>query len=167
MATIPLHGKRGHGLVTHVDDADLALLAQYRFTLGRNGYARTYLREEGRARPRCMDLHLLLRDHQDRLYKDHINGDKLDNRRSNLRPATAQENAWNQRVSRNNTTGYKGVRRLGKRFQALIHKDGVQLCLSTYPTPELAAAAYNGAALALYGQFARLNDLSEVRHAAD
>ncbi len=112
MGEIPLHGKLGAGKVALVDDQDLPLLAGYRFTLGRRGYARAHVPREGRT-PTTIELHLLLRDEKGRLYRDHINGDKLDNRRCNLRPATAQENAFNQKVNRTNKCGLKGVRQVG------------------------------------------------------
>lgn len=159
MAEIPLHGKWGEGKVTLVDDGDLAFLSRYRFTLHKKGYVRTYLQREGQVRPVSVELHLLLRDEQGRMFKDHINGDPLDNRRENLRLATNQQNAFNQKVNKNNKSGYKGVRKLGRRWQAVIRLDGLQKCLGTYDTPELAAAAYNGAAVALFGAFAHLNTI--------
>lgn len=162
MAELPLYGKRGAGKVTLIDDSDFPALSGYRFYLHRSGYALTYLPREGQKRPAAVTLHLLLRTTKDGLYADHINGEKLDNRRSNLRPATPQENAFNQKINCNNKSGYKGVRKLDGRWQAQIHKDGRQYYLGSYPTPALAAAAYNGAATVLYGAFARPNDLSEL-----
>ena len=159
MAEIPLHGKWGEGKVALVDDRDLPFLSQYRFTLHKKGYVRTYIRREGQTRPVSIELHLLLRDEQGRLYKDHINGDPLDNRRENLRLATNQQNAFNQKVNRNNRSGFKGVRKTRHGWQAVIRLDGHQRCLGTYDTPELAAAAYNGAAIALFGAFAHLNTI--------
>lgn len=164
MAELPLYGKRGAGKVALVDDADLPELSKYRFYLHRSGFALTYRPSVGKKRPVSVMLHLLLRTSKDGLYSDHINGDRLDNRRANLRPATPQENAFNQKTNRNNKSGYKGVRKLDGRWQAQIHKDGRQYYLGSYPSPELAAAAYNGAATVLYGAFARPNDLSELDH---
>ncbi|MDL2342597.1 HNH endonuclease [Deinococcus sp. MIMF12] len=149
------------------DDADLALLSQHRWHLSRRGYPRTYWRKEG-VRSATLEMHLLLRDEKGGGYKDHINGDPLDNRRANLRACTAQENAWNRRAHRNSKTGVKGVSPHKGKFRATIHKSGAQIYLGTFTTVELAAAAYNGAAVALYGAFARLNPLPlEVAHASD
>lgn len=172
MAEIKLTGKHGAGKVTLVDDADLPLLSAFRWTLGRSGYARTHVKKAD-GRTTTVDLHRLLTDARGGLYQDHVNGNRLDNRRCNLRPATVQQNAANKKVHRNSKTGLKGVRRAGQRFQAVIHRNGKQHHLGYYPTAQLAAAAYNGAARALYGVFARLNDLTvppppgEVAHAAD
>lgn len=167
MAEIPLHGLRGKGKVALCDDADFALLSGYRWHLSRTGYPRTYWRKPG-VRSTTLDMHQLLRDEKGGAYKDHINGDPLDNRRANLRPCTPQENAWNKRGHRNSKTGVKGVSPYKGKFRATIHKSGEQIYLGTFATVELAAAAYNGAAVALYRGFARLNPLPvEASHAAD
>lgn len=86
----------------------------------------------------------------------HINGDKLDNRKSNLRIAP---NSRNRRVSK---TGYIGVYKINgktKTFGARITKYGVCQFLGAFKTPEEAAKAYNKAAVAMYGKNAVVNDL--------
>lgn len=88
---------------------------------------------------------------------DHINGDGLDNRRTNLRQATPVENARNRRLRRDSRSGFKGVSRRGSRFQASIWFDGRSHGLGGYATAEEAASAYDAAALHHFGQFARLN----------
>lgn len=91
---------------------------------------------------------------------DHINGDKLDNRIVNLRLASAQQNSWNQRVSKNNTTGFKGVtKRESGGYSACIRVNKNRLSLGTFKTAEQAAIAYNKAAALLYGDFAYANDV--------
>lgn len=88
---------------------------------------------------------------------DHINGDGLDNRRRNLRPATTAQNIANQRLHKNNTSGFKGVSRRGVRFRAYICPDRSTVWLGTFDTAEQAARVYDEAAVALWGEFARLN----------
>lgn len=88
---------------------------------------------------------------------DHINGVKTDNRISNLRLATNSENNCNRGPQANNKLGIRGVRKHGKRFQALICKDKKQMFLGSYETAELAAAAYRAAAKQLHGDFAHAN----------
>lgn len=89
------------------------------------------------------------------LFADHINCDPLDNRRENLRPATAAENSWNRTpVKRDLPKGVTNGRRKGT-FGAAIHFRGARRWLGTYPTPEEAHSAYVAAAGTLYGQFAR------------
>lgn len=90
------------------------------------------------------------------LHVDHINGDGLDNRRCNLRLATASENCVN-RVA-HNPTGFRGVRKSGKnRWSALIQWQGRQRNLGSFSCSEEAAAAYDRAAVSLHGAFAILN----------
>lgn len=85
---------------------------------------------------------------------DHINGNKIDNRRANLRVCTRTENNRNRRgVIRKN--GYKGVylqTNTGRWAAEANHK-----YLGAFATAEEAALAYNRAALELHGEFARLN----------
>ncbi|MFC4636961.1 HNH endonuclease [Deinococcus hohokamensis] len=174
MAQIPLHGKRGKGKVALCDDADLPLLSGHRWHLCHHGYARTNLRRAD-GRSSTIEMHLLLRDKDGGTFKDHKNGDKLDNRRQNLRPCTQAENSRNRRMHRNNKSGFKGVSRHKKGWRAVIHLPGRQVYLGVYPHPLLAALAYNAAAVALFGAFARVNELpglnalltGEVAHAAD
>ena len=91
---------------------------------------------------------------------DHIDGNQSNDRLSNLRTATRAENACNQRKYCNNTTGYKGVQKLGTRYRAKIRCGGKQVCLGRFSTLEEAASAYNDAALRLHGKFSCLNEMS-------
>lgn len=87
---------------------------------------------------------------------DHINRDQLDNRRSNLRAATQMENIWNA-PCKPERSGYRGVRKQGQRWIAQISIDGSKQYLGTFDSAELAAKAYDDAALRLRGEFAQLN----------
>jgi hypothetical protein len=90
---------------------------------------------------------------------DHINHNKLDNQKCNLRLATHQENMWNSKIQKNNKSGYKGVswRKQCNKWQATIKKNYKDISLGYYKTKEDAALAYNNAARELFGQFAFLN----------
>lgn len=88
---------------------------------------------------------------------DHIDGNGLDNRRANLRPATSSENSQNRRMRSDNTSGLKGVSLIRGRWRARIYLDGAQCHLGYFPTPEEAALAYDAAAIKHFGEFARLN----------
>lgn len=88
---------------------------------------------------------------------DHINRDKLDNRPENLRLATTAQNRANIGKQRNNSTGYKGVFLDKGKFRAKIKSNGTQRFLGSYGTAEAAAAAYDNAALAAFGEYAMTN----------
>jgi hypothetical protein len=91
---------------------------------------------------------------------DHEDTDKLNNRWRNLRPASASQNAANARLSRRNTSGFKGVhytpaRTSFKKWAAHIRVDGVLKTLGYFAQPEEAHAAYTKAAEAAFGAYAR------------
>lgn len=90
---------------------------------------------------------------------DHRNGDGLDNRRVNLRPATGTQNNANSRPRKDNTSGLRGVRwhEQKRRWHAYIRVNGKRHHLGSYDNPETAGRAYDTAARELFGEFARLN----------
>ena len=92
---------------------------------------------------------------------DHINGDKSDNRKLNLRACNNKQNIRNRLLTKSNTSGYKGVSWINreKEWQASICVNRKQIYLGIYDKPEQAAEAYNRAALLLHGEFARINKI--------
>lgn len=107
-------------------------------------------------------LHNVILGHKDGHIVDHEDGDGLNNRRSNLRFATASQNQFNKRLNRNNTSGFKGVSYAAhapgeKKWRAKITVERKYISLGYYLTPELAAAAYDKAAQRLFGEFACAN----------
>jgi hypothetical protein len=93
---------------------------------------------------------------------DHIDGDGLNNRRSNLRLATKQTNAHNAKRRSDNKSGFKGVslanRCKGRPWVAVIQTtEKRQKFLGYFAGAEEAGRAYDAAAQELYGEFARLN----------
>ena len=91
---------------------------------------------------------------------DHIDGDKLNNRWSNLREATHSENQHNRGIISTNTSGYKGVywyRSRGKwRAQISFDRRNPKV-LGYFDNIEDAAAAYAKAAREFHGEFARVS----------
>lgn len=86
---------------------------------------------------------------------DHIDGDPSNNRIENLRLATGSENQQNRKIASNNTSGAKGVSKIGNRFRAQIKVFGKLRNLGTYGTLNEAADAYKAAAERYFGEFAR------------
>ena len=98
-----------------VDAADFPLLAPFRWHAeNRNGrwFAARRERSGGNgARWRTIMMHRQLLDALPGTLVVHVNGDSLDNRRSNLRVVTRREVGMQRRPNRNNASGYKGVTR--------------------------------------------------------
>jgi AP2 domain. len=89
---------------------------------------------------------------------DHKNRNGLDNRRSNLRLCSDMQNKHNMAPYKNNKSGLKGVTFFqGKYWRATIVVNKKQISLGLYKTPGEAARAYDEAALANFGEFARIN----------
>ena len=90
---------------------------------------------------------------------DHWDGNGLNNRRRNLRPATNSQNLHNRRRTRAKS-GFCGVWRSGKSsvpWVASIHVKNKAIYLGRFETPEEAARVYDAAAKEHYGEFASLN----------
>lgn len=147
------------GYVTLVSPEDAALLATKWWASVRDRTVYAMRTEDGRN----LRLHRLIGGDTAPIY-DHKNGNGLDNRRGNLRPATRSQNQGNRRSQRNAGSAYLGVhfdKKMGKwRAQAR----GVHI--GWFVTELEAAVAYNDQAPAFHGEFARLNDLRNAKDAA-
>lgn len=106
-----------------------------------------------------VSMHRLIMDTPADLLTDHINHNKLDNRKSNLRFCTASQNQWNK-PSYGGTSKYKGVSRRRNKWKASIGKNNKSHHIGYFDTEEEAALAYNAKAKKYFGEFACLNQLS-------
>jgi hypothetical protein len=88
---------------------------------------------------------------------DHRDGNGLNNRRENLRPARSRDNTRNNKGWSTRSSPYKGVRYKDSRWEARITFNYAHIYLGVFKTPEEAARAYDAAALLLFGDFARVN----------
>jgi hypothetical protein len=87
---------------------------------------------------------------------DHRNGNTLDCRRENLRPATQRQNTGNTK-SRSKKSPYKGIQQNGSGWAAQIRDHGKRVHVGQYKTAEEAARAYDAAAREVHGEFACVN----------
>jgi len=145
------------GKFAKIDEADFERVSQHRWCVSEAGRARSLLYAVSWIGRKRVYLHHFILGV---IGVDHRNGDGLDNRRENLRPATSQENHHNSVVRADSKTGFKGVN-FDKRgfYRAWIcigrrHKKH----LGCFKDPKDAARAYNVAAKSLHGDFARLNE---------
>lgn len=170
MAKIPLSGKNGDGKYAIVDDCDEAWIREYTWHLTSPGYVATGASDALRTRygntVGLVFMHRLVANAPIDLDVDHINMDRLDNRRSNLRAATRSQNMANAKSRRGSRCVYKGVTRSSassERWRASITIDGNKIDLGSFATQEKAAVAYNRAAIEAFGNFARINEIAPAR----
>jgi hypothetical protein len=138
--------------ISIVDDDDYVRFSKTKWHLAGKGYAKS---EKGY-------LHRLIIDAPAGVEVDHVNGDKLDNRRCNLRLVSSSENKWNRgKQNGSYSSRFKGVswHAASQSWRAQIKVKRKLISLGYYPTEIDAARAYNAGALKHHGEFAFLNNV--------
>ena len=143
------------GKVAIVDDDDFEWLSKFKWHFKR--YAARTNRENGKQINILMHREIL--NPPENYEIDHINGDKLDNRKTNLRICSHSQNEQNCPVRKNNRSGFKGVtwHKKAKKWGARICINGKKRRFGLHNSPEEAANAYDKAARKYFGEFARTN----------
>lgn len=151
MKEIPLT----QGKVTKVDDEDFEELNKYNWCYS-NTYAtrRASVADGGSKQPHIY-IHKILCPCGPSKVVIHLDGDRLNNQRSNLKAVTR---AWiHQQGDSKNSTGFKGVSKRHDCWSASICHKGKSVYLGRFKSAEDAARKYDEEALKLYGSGARLN----------
>lgn len=138
-------------------ECDKELIDNYKWYFSAKGYIVTNYRQDGK-KDTIKNLHRLLMNEPDGMVVDHIDGNTLNNTRDNLRICTQRENAKNQGVRKNNTSGYKGVsfKKHNQKWRARIHVNDRDKFLGDFETIEEAIEARRKAELEYYGEYARI-----------
>lgn len=151
------------GMVAIVDDDDYEELSKYKWHIldNKSGYAaRNSLPHEtfGPRRHHIL-MHRAVNKTPDGMHTDHINGNKLDNRKENLRTVTQNENAKNRKKNAKGTSKYKGVywHKQHRKWYAQISVNKKTVFLGLFRDEHSAHEAYEQAALRLFGQYKREN----------
>lgn len=162
-----------------VDDDDYELCSKHTWSIEKKSNNRFYAKtriphpnggvierkdRKGKYRKRRANLymHVLIADPPEGYYVDHIDPKKtLDNRKSNLRICTPQQNCFNKSLPKSNKSGFKGVcyekRNKNKKWRAYITHNAKNMSLGCHKTKEEAAMAYDKKAKELFGEYAYLN----------
>ena len=142
-----------------IDTEDADKCRSFVWHLNTEGYAQTNINK------RTASMHRLLMGLIDgRIQIDHINRNKLDNRKANLRQCTKRQNVLNTGLTSRNTTGYKGInfRKDIKKWCVHIRIPGGYKYKGGFNSPEEAALQYNQWARQFHGDFAYLNEVSNA-----
>ena|SRR3990167_1812801 len=152
-------GVKSHMGHTLIDDEDFPIISKYKWFAFHSGKRLKYALSTSRSfSGEKIFMHRLILGFPEKQI-DHINCDGLDNRKSNLRLCTSQQNKWNQRKREIGSSRFRGVRKSSKSnsWQAGITVSYKRMHLGSYKSEEDAARVYDRAANKYYGEFAYLN----------
>lgn len=155
----PKYGKH----IVLIDDEDFEKVKEYAWNVQHSkSNGKSYVRTHSKNGVKIKEITLprLVLSDSTKKDIDHINGNTLDNRKSNLRACSRSENCRNRGMSKNNSSGYKGIFQCKKRWQSSIMINRAAIYIGSFATKEEAALAYNKAAIKYHGEFACLNEVS-------
>lgn len=147
----------GNGYTVAVDSFNYEWLNQFAWWLNDSGYA---IRNQKPARMHRVIVEKMIgKQLKPSEHIDHIDGNPLNNRQSNLRVVTNQQNRYNQRPKPGASSRYKGVffNKEKRRWCTKINADKIEYTIGYFDDEIEAALAYDSAAIQLQGEFAWLN----------
>lgn len=151
-----LHGiKLTKGEIAFIDEEDYPLVSQYSWYFHSAGYAAHF---NSKTKETIL-MHRLIMNPPKELDVDHIDSNRLNNQKLNLRICTTSQNMAYKKLEKTNKSGYKGVSwsKLSNKWRACIHVNNKFKHLGLFKDKDLAAQAYNAAAQKYFGEFGRLN----------
>ncbi len=145
------------GHVVLIDEEDLGLINSYnKWKLSKRGYPQS--RKMINYKTKYTYMHRLIMNCPEGSQVDHINGNKLDNRKCNLRICAHKDNCKNRPKPINNTSGHKGVSfsKCRNKWIAVIVSNKKRYYLGSFVNKEDAILAYRSACLEMHGEYANL-----------
>lgn len=158
-AEITLYDKDGSEVARAlIDLEDIYKVKNYKWRVDNNGYALTDINGTSKK----LSLHRLIMNCPDDKVIDHINHNKLDNRKENLRICTQHQNTMNQGIRSNNSSGVTGVYfdKSRNKWVAQIKHNYRKIFLGRFNTKEEAIEARKQAEIEYFGEYR--NDSEDV-----
>jgi hypothetical protein len=131
-----------------IDIEDINKIKKYKWCFSKNNRVSTKINNH------TLYLHQLIMNTKG---IDHINGNPLDNRKSNLRKCTHQQNRMNNKIFKNNTSGYKGIYFVYNKYSVQICVNYKQIYLGLFKKLEDAIEARQKAEIKYFGDYRRKN----------
>jgi hypothetical protein len=168
MGVIPIRPLRIEGNIAYVpltrgyeaiiDAADAEFIGQWNWQAHIDTHNVYAVRKGQLGEIRRVIMHRSIMQPPSQMKVDHIDGNGLNNTRSNLRVVSHSDNLKNQQLRRDNRSGFKGVtwKKDNKKWCARIVHEGKRIHLGYFKTPEAAYEAYCQASQKLHGEFSRL-----------
>ena len=162
MKKLIISGKIGEGKHALLDNEDFKSASKLKWHMSTKGYVLRQVWDPIEKKCNVLMLHHFIVGRPKKgLQIDHINHDKSDNRKINLREVTNSQNQANTNKRKNNSSGFKGVHfnKSHKKWSALIGFKNKRYSLGYFNKPEDAAIAYNKKALEFFREYALINNL--------
>jgi len=150
--------------ITVVDDEDFEYLNQFKWYALKD-YSTFYAVRNIRLRKGKqikIRMHRVILNTPKGMETDHIDRCGWNNQRANLRICTTQENAMNRNPHKNSSSKFKGVswHKCAKKWRAQLKYKGEVIYLGCFLSERVAALTYNNKAIEIFGEFAKLNEVS-------
>lgn len=143
-----------------IDIDDIEKIKNYKWGLDSKGYVK---RNNESSKTIKLHNYIMGYDCDDNYYYDHIDRNPLNNRKSNLRVCTKQQNTWNRSISSRNTTGTPGLyfKKSRNKWTVTFRINGKSIQIGSFKTKEEAISARKEAELKYYGEFSIYNNENE------
>lgn len=151
----------GHRVIVDTEDYDKVIKYSWHALFSQNRFS--CIRRQCHKTKKTVLLHYSILQKKEGFQIDHINKNIFDNRKSNLRYATASQNLANRSRLKKSTSKYKGIIfcKPANKWYARITVNKKSMHLGSFSVESEAALAYNKAALKYFGEFAVLNIIHE------
>ncbi len=146
------------GKTAVIDAEDWPLIKQYKwYALCTGRHRKIWYFSTNSTEGRTIYLHRLIMNAAPGEEVDHIDGNGLNNQRSNLRKCSHAQNLRKAHVSRPAASGYRGVYLHGPSWRVRVNIGGKQRSFGIFKSKEDAARVYDNEMRKLFGEFAVLN----------